>query len=162
MRLIYEQHYVRIEETTIGPKYIISDLLPVLANTHRCETVHFRLVGMFSVSSSFLQLSSSTYSIINCTFHIKNNITFFKSCIIKNEMIHLMCDIKNFSMLLRYHWNTTYSKDSIISTVSIKRTVWDLSLITLLNVLYDLNIDFSIDKSTVSIKRTVWISGTVS
>ena len=32
MRLIYEQHYVRIEETTIGPKYIISDLLPVLAN----------------------------------------------------------------------------------------------------------------------------------
>ena len=50
-----------------------------------------------------------------------------------------------------------YSKDSIISTVSIKRTVWNPSLMTLLNVLYDLYIDSSINKRTVSIKRTVWI-----
>ena len=50
-----------------------------------------------------------------------------------------------------------YSKDSIISTVSIKRTVRNLSLMTLLNVLYDLYSDLSIDKRTVSIKRTVGV-----
>ena len=49
----------------------------------------------------------------------------------------------------------TYSKDSIISTVSIKRTVRNSSLMTLLNVPYDLYMSSCIDKRTVSIKRTV-------
>ena len=48
-----------------------------------------------------------------------------------------------------------YSEDSIISTVSIKRTVGNSSLMTLLNVQYDLHIGSCIDKRTVSIKRTV-------
>ena len=51
-----------------------------------------------------------------------------------------------------------YSEDSIISTVSIKRTVGNISLMTLLNVQYNLHIGSCIDKRTVSIKRTVWIS----
>ena len=51
-----------------------------------------------------------------------------------------------------------YSKDSIISTVSIKRTVRNSSLMTLLNVPYDLYMSSSKDKRTVSIKRTVWVS----
>ena len=58
-----------------------------------------------------------------------------------------------------YFWilipsSSTYSKDSIISTVSIKRTVRNSSLMTLLNVLYDLYMSSSKDKRTVSIKRT--------
>ena len=50
-----------------------------------------------------------------------------------------------------------YSKDSIISTVSIKRTVLRFSLMTLLNVPYDLDMAFLRFYCTVSIKRTVWV-----
>ena len=44
----------------------------------------------------------------------------------------------------------------MISTVSIKRTVGNSSLMTLLNVQYDLHTGSCIDKGTVSIKRTVY------
>ena len=50
-----------------------------------------------------------------------------------------------------------YSKDSIISTVSIKRTVLRFSLMTLLNVPYDLDMAFLRFYCTVSIKRTAWV-----
>ena len=50
---------------------------------------------------------------------------------------------------------TTYSHDSIISTVSIKRTVWKNSHMTLSNVQYDLKVVVEKIKRTVSIKRTV-------
>ena len=40
-------------------------------------------------------------------------------------------------------------------TVSIKRTVYNFFLMTLLNVPYDLYMSSCIDKRTVSIKRTV-------
>ena len=49
-----------------------------------------------------------------------------------------------------------YSKDSIISTVSIKRTVLKFFIMTLLNVPYDLIMVFQRFYRTVSIKRTVW------
>ena len=49
------------------------------------------------------------------------------------------------------------AKDSIISTVSIKRTVLRFSLMTLLNVPYDLDMAFLRFYCTVSIKRTVWV-----
>ena len=45
--------------------------------------------------------------------------------------------------------------DSIISTVCIKRTVWKISHMTLLNVPYDLKTASAKNKRTVSIKRTV-------
>ena len=49
-----------------------------------------------------------------------------------------------------------YSVDSIIRTVSIKRTVWKNFHMTLLNVPYDLKVALKINKRTASIKRTVW------
>ena len=55
-----------------------------------------------------------------------------------------------------------YSHDSIISTVSIKRTVWNSFHMTLLNVPYDLKTASGKNKCTVSIKRTVSLSGIVS
>ena len=57
------------------------------------------------------------------------------------------------------HLNShTYSKDSIISTVSIKRTVLKFSLMTLLKVPYNLNMAFKRFNCTVSIKRTVSVN----
>ena len=62
------------------------------------------------------------------------------------------CHLQNSKLIL-----VKYSKDSIISTVSIKRTVLRFSLMTLLNVPYDLDMAFLRFYCTVSIKRTVWV-----
>ena len=52
-------------------------------------------------------------------------------------------------------YNCMYSIDSIIRTVSIKRTVGKNFHVTLLNVPYDLKVVLGRAKRTVSIKRTV-------
>ena len=64
-----------------------------------------------------------------------------------------VCNFEKFTAKFMWH---LYSVDSIIRTVSIKRTVWKNFHMTLLNVPYDLKVALKINKRTVSIKRTVW------